>query len=85
MSMRGTAPPSCWSQAVLTFRATIATLRAHFRCLVMDLPGLGLSQAPLYRGQAFARNADWLECFVRALGLDRFTLALHATAGPLRP
>jgi haloalkane dehalogenase len=64
------------------FRATIAALRAHFRCVVVDLPGLGLSRAPLYRGQAFARNADWLQCLVRALDLSRFTLAVHATAGP---
>ena len=29
------------------FRSTVAALRDRFRCVVVDLPGLGLSRAPL--------------------------------------
>lgn len=64
------------------FRNTVAALRTQFRCVVVDLPGLGLSDVPLHRGRAFADNADWLQAFVRALDLPRFTLVVHATAGP---
>lgn len=43
---------------------------------------LGLSRAPLVRGRAFARNAEWFRGFVRALDLKDLTLVVHATAGP---
>lgn len=68
-----------WS---FTYRYPIEKLRSEFRCIAVDLPGLGLSQAPLCRGKAFARNADWLQAFVRALELRDFTLIVHSTAGP---
>ena len=63
-------------------RSVIHELRDSLRCVAVDLPGLGLSKAPLFRGQAFSRNADWLEAFVDTLDLRDVTLVLHATAGP---
>jgi haloalkane dehalogenase len=57
-------------------------LRKHFRCIVVDLPGLGLSNVPLERGRAYASNANWYQRFVQALDLPSFTLLIHATAGP---
>ena len=64
------------------YRSVIHELRDSFRCVAVDLPGLGLSSAPLFRGEAFSRNADWLEAFVDKLDLRDVTLVLHATAGP---
>jgi haloalkane dehalogenase len=64
------------------YRHPIQKLRNQFRCIAVDLPGFGLSQAPLFPGKAFKRSADWLQGFVRTLGLTDFTLVVHATAGP---
>src|SRR5713101_1604791 len=64
------------------YRYPIQRLRGEFRCIAVDLPGLGLSEAPLFPGRAFAQSADWLQAFVRALELPDFTLVVHATAGP---
>ena len=64
------------------YRYPIHKLRDDFRCIAVDLPGLGFSEAPLRHGQAFTRNADYLQGFVRALDLRDFILVTHATAGP---
>jgi haloalkane dehalogenase len=64
------------------WRHQIAALRAQYRCVAVDLPGLGLSTTPLVRGEGFARMADALQAFVRALGLDELRLLVHATGGP---
>ena len=64
------------------YRRTILALRDEFRCIAVDLPGLGLSEAPLFQGEAYRRSAGWLQSFVRTLDLRKFILAVHATAGP---
>jgi len=64
------------------YRHAIATLRSRFRCIAVDLPGLGLSTAPLRRGHAHEDAALRLTDFVRALDLKDMVLAVHATAGP---
>jgi haloalkane dehalogenase len=64
------------------WRHQIGALRSRYRCVAVDLPGLGLSQTPFVRGEGFARMADSLQAFVRALGLERFTLIVHATGAP---
>jgi haloalkane dehalogenase len=64
------------------WRHAVARLRARYRCIAVDLPGLGLSTTECVRGEGFARMADALQAFVRALELDRFTLIVHATGGP---
>jgi haloalkane dehalogenase len=64
------------------YRHPIAALRGQFRCIAIDLPGLGLAQAPLIKARAFARNAEWLRGFVHRLDLRDFVLIVHATAGP---
>ncbi len=57
-------------------------LRPHYRCIAVDIPGLGLSRTPLLRGQGFSKMADALQAFVHALGLEEFVLIAHATGGP---
>ncbi|HZY58873.1 MAG TPA: alpha/beta fold hydrolase [Candidatus Binataceae bacterium] len=64
------------------YRRPIVELRGQFRCIAVDLPGLGLSQAPLRKGRAFAHNAGWLQGFVRQRDLRDLILIVHATAGP---
>lgn len=64
------------------YRRAIRELRGVFRCVAVDLPGLGLSRAPLLKGGAYSQSADWLQSFVRALDLRDFILVVHATAGP---
>src|SRR5262249_5013875 len=64
------------------WRHTLGALREKYRCVAVDLPGLGPSKTALVRGECFARMADSLQGFVRALGLERFTMIVHATGAP---
>lgn len=64
------------------FRHSISALRARFRCVALDMPGLGLSSAPLNPGHAFESNARYYRDFVRNLELTNFVAIAHATAGP---
>jgi haloalkane dehalogenase len=64
------------------WRHQIARLRARYRCVAVDLPGLGLSSTPLVGGEGFTRMADLLQTFVRQLGLDELVVLVHATGGP---
>jgi len=68
-----------WS---FTFRHDIGALRDRFRCVALDMPGLGLSTAPVVPGQSFARNSDYYRKFVQKLRLRDYVLIAHATAGP---
>jgi haloalkane dehalogenase len=64
------------------WRHPLGVLRRQYRCVAVDLPGLGLSRTPLVRGRAYERMADALQAFVRTLGLEAFTLIVHATGAP---
>jgi haloalkane dehalogenase len=68
-----------WS---FVFRHSIASLRSRFRCVAVDMPGLGLSTAPVVSGRAFEDNARYYQEFVRRLDLRNFVAIAHATAGP---
>jgi haloalkane dehalogenase len=63
------------------WRHQLAALRDRYRCVAVDIPGLGSSETPLLRGQGFAHMADALQGFVRRLDLSGFTLVVHATGG----
>ncbi len=64
------------------YRHCLAALRGTHRCLALDMPGLGLSTAPVEGGRAFARNAEVYRAFVRALDLRDLIIVAHATAVP---
>ena len=64
------------------FRHTIRALRARFRCIAVDMPGLGLSTAPVACGREFEHNSAYYRKFVQHLDLSDFTLIAHATAVP---
>ena len=59
------------------FRHSIVELRSRFRCVAVDMPGLGLSTAPLVKGKAFESNAGYYRDFVRRLGLRDIVLIVH--------
>ncbi len=64
------------------YRHVIGKLATNHRCIAVDLPGLGLSHAPLSDNHAFSRNATLLQRLVNHLGLENMTVMMHATAGP---
>jgi haloalkane dehalogenase len=64
------------------WRHQLRALRTRYRCVAVDIPGLGLSKTPLVRGEGFTRMADALQAFVRAMELGNFRLIVHATGGP---
>jgi haloalkane dehalogenase len=64
------------------FRHAIKELRTRFRCVAVDMPGLGLSTAPAAHGKSFERNSHYYRRFVEMLNLGDFVLIAHATAGP---
>jgi haloalkane dehalogenase len=64
------------------YRHSIAALRSRFRCVAVDMPGLGLSTAPIVKGRAFKSNAGYYHDFVRRLDLRDIVVIAHATAGP---
>jgi haloalkane dehalogenase len=64
------------------YRYPISKLSAAYRCVAVDLPGLGLSDAPVVPGQAFSTSADLLQQFVQKLDLREIIMVVHATAGP---
>jgi haloalkane dehalogenase len=64
------------------WRHPLRVLRERYRCVAVDLPGLGLSRTPVVPGHGFARMADKLQAFVQTVGLDSFTLIVHATGAP---
>jgi len=64
------------------WRHQLSALRDRYRCVAVDLPGLGLSLTPLVRGEGFARMADALQAFLRHLAPESFTLIVHATGAP---
>lgn len=69
-----------WS---FVWREVIDRLSADFRCVAMDFPGSGLSDArPGYR-PGLARHSAVLAELVRQLGPDEVTLVLHDLGGPV--
>lgn len=65
------------------WRDVISALRDDFRCIAMDYPGFGLSEAkPGYRYLP-EEHADVVTGFVDALGLEHVTLVAQDWGGPI--
>jgi haloalkane dehalogenase len=73
------AGPS-WS---FVFRGVLARLRDRFRCVTLDFPGSGLSQADETYEVTLASASRLLEAFVKALDLHDITLVAHDIGGPV--
>lgn len=65
------------------FRDLITELCDEFRCIALDLPGLGLSEAASNFEPTVSANSSILELFVEALDLRDITLLVHDVGGPV--
>jgi len=69
-----------WS---FVFRDLIVRLRVAFRCVALDFPGLGLSDAASGFEPTLAANSRILESFVDRVGLRDLTMLVHDMGGPV--
>jgi haloalkane dehalogenase len=65
------------------YRHVIAELAAQYRCIAVDLPGFGLSDAPAGYRFTPAEHARMLASFVEALDLRDACLIAHDWGGPV--
>jgi pimeloyl-ACP methyl ester carboxylesterase len=65
------------------FRNFMPALADRWRLLAPDYPGAGYSATPDDFDYSFDGYADFLDCFVRALGINRFALYLHDFGSPI--
>ena len=65
------------------YRDIIRELRNTFRCIAMDYPGFGLSQAA--EGYDFlpASHARVVDAFAESLGINRFSMMVQDWGGPI--
>jgi haloalkane dehalogenase len=65
------------------WRDLIHGLRGSYRCVALDFPGFGLSQAPVGFGFTPREESRVLEEFVDRLGLRDVTLVMQDWGGPI--
>ena len=65
------------------FRNLMPRLADRWRLLAPDYPGAGYSATPDDFDYSFDGYADFLDGFVRALGVERFVLYLHDFGSPI--
>lgn len=65
------------------FRNFIPRLADRWRLLAPDYPGAGYSGTPEGFDYSFDGYADFLDAFVRALGVERFVIYLHDFGSPV--
>jgi haloalkane dehalogenase len=65
------------------YRKIIAALRSSFRCIALDFPGYGMSEAPAGYGFTPEEHSLLLEHFVDRLGLRDLTLMVQDWGGPI--
>jgi haloalkane dehalogenase len=65
------------------YRKIIAALRSDFRCVALDYPGYGMSDAPSGYGFTPKEHSDVLERFVDRLALKDFTMMVQDWGGPI--
>jgi len=65
------------------YRKIIAALRSDFRCVAMDYPGYGMSDAPAGYGFTPREHSAVLERFVDRLALKDFAMMVQDWGGPI--
>ena len=65
------------------YRKIIAALRSDFRCVALDFPGYGMSDAPPGYGFTPREHSDVLEHFVDRMGLKDLTMMVQDWGGPI--
>lgn len=65
-------PTSSWD-----WHRLLPLLTPHYRVLVFDFPGYGLSDKPAKRNYSLLRQTDAVEALLEKLGISRFNLLVH--------
>ncbi len=65
------------------YRDIIRRLKAHMRCVAIDYPGFGLSQAAEGYDYRPASHAKVVEAFVDSLGIGKFFIMVQDWGGPI--
>src|SRR6516162_5396263 len=65
------------------YRKIIAALKSDYRCVALDYPGYGMSDAPPGYGFTPGEHSAVLERFVDRLGLRDLTLMVQDWGGPI--
>jgi len=65
------------------YRDIIRELKSSFRCIAMDYPGFGLSEAAEDYDFLPASHARVVDAFVEALEVERFSLMVQDWGGPI--
>jgi pimeloyl-ACP methyl ester carboxylesterase len=65
-------PTSSWD-----WHRLLPLLKPHYRVLVFDFPGYGLSEKSPSRNYSLVRQLDAVEALLRLLGIDEFDLLAH--------
>jgi haloalkane dehalogenase len=65
------------------YRKIVAALKSDFRCVAMDYPGYGMSDAPPGYGFTPQEHSRVLERFVERLGLRDLTIMVQDWGGPI--
>jgi len=65
------------------YRKIIAALKPNFRCVALDYPGYGMSDAPAGYGFTPGEHSLVLEHFVDHLGLKDLTIMVQDWGGPI--
>lgn len=65
------------------YRKIITGLRSDFRCIALDFPGYGMSEARAGYGFTPQEHSDVLEHFVDRLGLKDLTMMVQDWGGPI--
>lgn len=64
------------------YREMIAALRQSYRCIALDYPGFGLSEASTGYQPSICAQSEILHQFIEILGLRQICLIGHDTGGP---
>jgi haloalkane dehalogenase len=65
------------------YRKIIAALKGEFRCVALDFPGYGMSDAPQAYGYTPREHSEILERFVDHLRLTDLTIMVQDWGGPI--
>jgi haloalkane dehalogenase len=65
------------------YREMVLGLRDRFRCVALDLPGWGLSDAAPGFQHSLPAHSTVVEHFIQRLALTDVTLAVHDSGGPI--
>ena len=72
-----------FGNSINTWRKVIPELEQHYRVIVLDLIGFGLSEKPEYYDYSNKNQARTVSLFAEALDLDKFIIGGHSLGGAI--